>query len=288
MDVGDRVNIRYLAYDNTVSPPVLVDTTMALTVTDPNGSSTTPSITHTSTGQYDASFTLNLAGVWRWAWTASGTVVDVESDSVLAADPGPPTYASLAELKNYLGITDNSRNSMLLDSLATASRKIDKQCGRRFYADSTATARSYQPRSTEIVITDDFQSTTGLIVKVDSGDDGTFATTLDASTYEVEPFNGIVDGESGWPYYQIRSLNCAFLTWNRRRGSVQVTAKWGWTSVPAPVKQACIYLAEETFAMKGSPFGVANSDQFGPIRMRDNPKVMAMLAPYQDSVVLIA
>jgi len=40
--------------------------------------------------------------------------------------------------------------------------------------------------------------------------------------------------------------------------------------------------------MKGSPFGVANTDQFGPIRMRDNPKVMAMLAPYRLRPVLMA
>jgi len=54
------------------------------------------------------------------------------------------------------------------------------------------------------------------------------------------------------------------------------------------VKQACVYLAEEAFKLKGSPFGVAASDQFGPIRMRENPRVMSMLKPYQDAVVMMA
>ncbi len=67
---------------------------------------------------------------------------------------------------------------------------------------------------------------------------------------------------------------------------MQVTAKWGWSAVPGPVKQACVYLAEETYKLKGSPFGVAASDQFGPIRMRDNPKVLSMLAPYRTNAVL--
>ena len=40
--------------------------------------------------------------------------------------------------------------------------------------------------------------------------------------------------------------------------------------------------------MKGSPFGVAASDIHGPIRMRDNPKVMQMLAPYRNTVVMMA
>lgn len=284
-DVGDLVDLRHLVYD---SSGTLTDATVVLTVTDPSGTTSTPTVTRTATGTYDAGFTLAAAGTWFWVWTVSGAVVDVDYGSLLAGNPAPLTYATLPELKAYLGITDESRDAMLQDALLTASRKVEKVCGRRFFPDTAASARVFQSRNAEIVFTDDFQSTTDLVVKIDSGDDGTFATTLDSSTYELEPFNNVVDGESGWPYYKIRSLNCAYPCWNRRRANVQVTARWGWVAVPDPVRQACIYLAEETWAMKGSPFGVANSDQFGPIRMRDNPKVMSMLAPYQDSVVLIA
>lgn len=197
-------------------------------------------------------------------------------------------YCTTAELKAYLGITDTASDTQLADSITTASRGIDHFCGRRFFADTSATARIFVPRDRVTLKVDDFQSAAGLIVQVDTGDDATFATTLTAADYELQPFNNVVDGEPGWPYYRIIYVTSTWPCGNKRAGSVQVTAKWGWAAIPGPVKQACIYLAEETFKMKGSPFGVAASDQFGPIRMRDNPKVMNMLKPYQDAVVMMA
>jgi hypothetical protein len=285
VDVGDRVNVQY----RSLAAGVLTDATVVLTVTDPAGTPSTPSVTHTSTGVYDSSFTASTAGVWFWYWTASGAVQDTTPpSSVLAANPAPPTYATLAELKAYLGITDTSEDAQLQDSLVTASRGIEHFCGRRFYPDQTATARVFVPRSLTLAKVDDFWTTTGLIVQVDTGDDGTFAKTLSASDYELQPFNGINDGEAGWPYYRISYVTSTWPTSNNRDASVQVTAKWGWAAVPGPVKQACVYLAEEAYKLKGSPFGVAANDQFGPIRMRENPRVMSMLKPYQDAVVMMA
>ena len=284
-DVGDRIDLRHLVYD---ASGTLTDATVVLAVTDPSGTASTPSVTHTTTGTYDAAFTLTSAGTWFWVWTVSGAVVDVENGTIQAANPGPATYATLPELKSYLGITDTAQDAQLFDSLVTASRGIEHVCGRRFYPDSAATSRVFVPRNAKLAKVDDFWTTTGLIVKVDTGDDGTFATTLTSSDYELQPFNGINDGEPGWPYYRINYVTSVWPCSNRRVATVQVTAKWGWAAVPGPIKQACVYLAEETFKLKGSPFGVAGFDQFGPIRMRDNPKVMSMLKPYQDSVVMMA
>ena len=285
VDVGDKVNVQY----RSLAAGVLTDATVVLTVTDPAGTPSTPSVTHTSTGVYDSSFTASTAGVWFWYWTASGAVIDTTPpSSVLAASPAPPTYATLTELKAYLGTTDTTQDAQLQDSLVTASRGIEHYCGRRFYPDQVATARVFVPRNRTLAKVDDFWTTTGLIVKADTGDDGTFASTLSASDYELQPFNGINDGEAGWPYYRISYVSSTWPVTNNRDASVQVTAKWGWAAVPGPVKQACVYLAEEAFKLKGSPFGVAANDQFGPIRMRENPRVMSMLKPYQDTVVMMA
>ncbi len=284
-NVGDQVDVRYQVSPNGT----LTDATVVLTVTDPLGTPTTPSVTHTSTGIYDASFTLATAGVWFWYWTASGAVVDVTPpDSVLAASPGPVTYASLTELKAYLGILDTAEDPQLQDSLITASRSIEHICGRRFWPDQVATARLYNPRDSEVVNVDDFWTSAGLIVAADDTDSGTYGRVLTATDYVLEPFNGVNDGEPGWPYYRIGATTTSWPNSRSRRPPIQVTAKWGWSAVPGPIKQACVYLAEETFKMKGSPFGVAASDIHGPIRMRDNPKVMAMLKPYMDSVVMMA
>ena len=58
--------------------------------------------------------------------------------------------------------------------------------------------------------------------------------------------------------------------------------------VPTNVKVACIYTALETFKLKGAPFGVAGFGEFGPIRVRDNPRVMAMIEPYRRYTILMA
>lgn len=196
-------------------------------------------------------------------------------------------YCTLAELKAYMGITDTSADTQLGDAIITASRDVDHYCGRRFFADTNATARVFVPSRVDMVTTDDFQSTVGLIVQVDSGDNGSFSLTLNSANYELEPFNNVFDGEPGWPYYRIRSLNGEFIMWNRRQASVQVTAKWGWAAVPGPIKQATIYLAEEAYRMKDSPFGIVSGDQLGPIRLRPNQRLLAMLDPYRRTGVLV-
>ncbi len=284
VDVGDRVNVQY----KSLAAGVLTDATVALTVTDPAGTPTNPSVTHTSTGVYDSSFTASSAGVWFWYWQASGAVVDVSAPgSVLAASPGPVTYATLTELKLYLGLTDTSQDAQLQDSLVTASRGIDHICSRRFYPDQAATARVFRPRDQWTVLVDDFWTTTDLVVKTDGGD-GTYATTIAAAGYQLEPLNGVNDGEPGWPYNRLCAVTSVWPWTSTAIPSVQITARWGWATVPGPVKQACVYLAEETFKLKGAPFGVAGEGQFGPIRVRDNPKLLSMLAPYRRYPVLIA
>ena len=197
------------------------------------------------------------------------------------------SYSTPTELKTYLRITDSADDALLTDSLATASRAIDHFCGRQFNKATSATARAFHPEQRGLLVkVDDFWTTSSLAIAVDGGNDGTYEQVLTTADYSLEPSNGVVDGESGWPFYRIRAVNTWFPC--SVRPSVQVTAQWGWTAVPPGIKQACIYLAEEVYKLKGAPFGVASTDQFGPIRVRENPRVMAMLAPYRLDTILIA
>jgi hypothetical protein len=199
-------------------------------------------------------------------------------------------YATAADLKGYLGQSgsDTTDDTQLTDALNSVSREIEKFCNRQFNDAGSATARVYYPDGYYCTVVDDFSTTTGLVVKVDSAGDGTFATTWAATDVQAEPLNGIVDGESGWPFWKLRAVNNTFpCYWPGSRAPLQVTARWGWTAVPAPVKQACLILAAETFRLKGAPFGVANMDQFGPIRVRDNPMAAKKLAPYVLNPVLV-
>ncbi|MFE0101158.1 hypothetical protein [Streptomyces sp. NPDC059009] len=179
-------------------------------------------------------------------------------------------------------------DDVLTEALASVSREIERHCNRQFNQQSSATSREYDAdhvytvrdgsRRIHWVAVDDFHDAASLVVE--SG-----GTTWTASDYRLYPRNGVVDGQPGWPYYEIRAASPSTLSFSA--DGVTVTAKWGWSDVPAPVKQACLILAAETFQIKDAPFGVAGMDQFGVIRVRDNRMAASKLAPYVRDPVLV-
>jgi len=201
-------------------------------------------------------------------------------------------YATLAQLKLRLNITDTNDDAALTNALAAASQDIEGAMGRQFNDAGSVTARVYYPDSLTVVEVDDFSTSTGLIYAQDFNNAGSYATIVAAANYQLEPLNGIVDGSIGWPFNRIRMIQ----TWNPLwytsigdpRTSIQVTARWGWTAVPAAVVEACLMLAEETFKMKDAPYGVAGFSQYGAVRVRENPKVMALLNRYDRNPIKIA
>lgn len=191
-------------------------------------------------------------------------------------------YCTLSELKSVMRINDTVDDTMLEARITEASRVIDQHCDRRFYADTNATARLYVPPVSDLVMVDDISTTIGLIVKIDSNGDGTYATTLTASQYQLEPVNGLAKGS---PVTMIRAINTAMPTRSAPAG-VQVTAKWGWPSVPSPVTSACILLAGRLVKRGDSLLGVAGFGDLGAITVRAiDPDVERMLRPYRNPVV---
>lgn len=198
-------------------------------------------------------------------------------------------YVSMAEMKDYLKITTQTgQDEQIEDAIATASREIESHCSRQFNKVTVATAREFTPDARRWTTVDDFHTITDLVVKLDTGGDGTFATTLTSADYELFPTNGVVDGVPGWPFSSIRLLNrdfpCPYLG---REAVLQITAQWGWAAVPAPVKSACKIIAAETWKLKDAPFGVLGLDEFGVVRVRQNKMAASKLAPYSNSRLLI-
>lgn len=196
-------------------------------------------------------------------------------------------YASVIELKDRLGIDGTADDDVLGGALLAASRGIEKMTGRQFNDAGSASARTYRPENQIRVEVDDFHTITGLVVATDDGDSGTFANTWSATDYELYPLNGVVEGESGWPWSKIRAVAGRWFPCGRR-ATVQVTARWGWAAVPAAVKESCLVSAVEIFKLKDTPFGVGGYTDFGILRARDNPFVARMLAPYTRNAFLVA
>lgn len=267
-------------------------TTISLTVVDPEQTSTTytyaaAQITRTSAGVYTKDIACDLAGIWTYVWVGTGAASDVVAGS-WTVQPTTGLYGSLEELKSRFGITsstDTADDFEMLRALRSVNREINTFCHRVFTRSASATARKIPNQNIRGCLIDvpDFWTTTGLVVEYDSAGDGTYASAI--TTYETYPLDGVVDGESGWPYNQLDTLG-TYLS-PSYRPYVRVTAKWGWAEVPEPVHEAFMILAAETFKLKDSPFGVGGYGNFGIIRVRDNPMAARKLQPFVREPVLV-
>lgn len=273
-DLGDGVNLRHYVYDRN---DVLTDATVALNITKPDGTTVSATVQHTGVGQYDANtYVPDQVGVYIALWTMSGAVTDVTVDTFRVSDPAPSVYCSLPQVKAQLGKdTDDERDDLIELAIRTASRKIDQFTGRRFYADLVESTRTF-PLSSRLftspygqaVRVDDIASLTDLTVAGGMAG-GSYASL---TSYFTGPDNALVLGH---PITYIQADTSFYAGIN----SVQITARWGWPSVPDEVESACILLAARLYRRKDSPQGVISSADWGSIRVsRVDPDVEALLS----------
>lgn len=195
-------------------------------------------------------------------------------------------YITKQEFRARHNITATTDEETFAAIIGEASRMIDGLCGRTFQTDTAATARVYHPVSPYQVWIDDAWSITS--VATDTGDDGTYATTWAAGDYELHPLNGVgINRVTGWPYTQIVAIESRTFPASRR-ASVQVTAKWGWATIPDDIKGAAFLLANRLFEERNAPFGTVGSADFGAMPIRDQRTVNRMLAPYMRREPVIA
>ena len=195
-------------------------------------------------------------------------------------------YATLAEVKAAARITDNIDDSLLEIAIESSSRDIDAYTERVFFSSgATAIARVYIPQDIYLVETDDIISVT--TVKSDSGGNGTFDITWAVTDYQLEPLNGLAGGISTpttriraigdylWPVYEPRNVNS-------NQASVQVTGVFGFSSIPAAIKQATILASLRAYKRYESPTGVLGFSDMGVVRVgRLDPDVERLVAPYR-------
>jgi hypothetical protein len=187
-------------------------------------------------------------------------------------------YATLADVKNSLKITDTLDDSLLEIAVESASRLIDGYTGRYFYNGGTAT-RNYAATDSWITFIDDLQSLSELSTTDEVG--GTY-TTWTANDYQLEPLNGLSGGMTQ-PYTSIRAVKQYVFPFLADRALVKVTGVWGWASVPMAVKQATILQASRIFKRNDSPLGVAGFGDMGVVRVgsRLDPDVQHLVDPYR-------
>ena len=189
-------------------------------------------------------------------------------------------------MKLMLSITDTARDTLLTNALTSASRQIDRLCGRRFYLDNAPSDRIYMPYRREawyvaggIILVDDIGSTTGLATYEGfAAWNGSSPPQWTPTTNDVqlEPDNALA---LGWP---ITGLRRPIGTIVDPYVQVRVTAQWGWPAVPDEINQAALIQAARIYRRKDSPEGVLGSSEWGALRVsRIDPDVMALTDPYR-------
>jgi hypothetical protein len=192
-----------------------------------------------------------------------------------------PDYATVAELRSYSSTSGTAEDARLQFALTSASRAIDQATNRQFGVLTVAAARYYTPcwspsTGRWVAEVDDLSAIAGLVVKSDLDDNAVYETTI--TTYRLWPLNAASDGR---PWDQIVfDPGTSVAT---RPGSLEVTALWGWLTVPVTVKNATLLQASRFVKRKDAPFGVAGSPEMGSelrLLAKCDPDVEVMLLPY--------
>ena len=191
------------------------------------------------------------------------------------------SYATLAEFKAAVGITDTADDAALQSVLDATDTLIDLHCDRKTGFGTATETRYYTAEDYEYVLTDDLVSITTL--QTDDDANGTYETTWTAGTdYVLAPVNAALDG---FPYTEIDTS----VSWPRNFPKdvyigVKVVGVFGFPSVPAAVKQAEIIQAGAVWNSRTAPFGVIGSADLGGIlRMSRalHPEAALILEPYR-------
>lgn len=199
-------------------------------------------------------------------------------------------YATLAQLKDYIGpITDTVDDAKLQNILNASSSEIELWCNRQFNLSPTATTRLFEPMSFKICRFHDFMTTSGLVIQTDPGGVANFSITLTPAQYELYPASGFAEDGTPWPYTEMHAVGGLWFprVQYRRRQTVQITAQWGWSSVPWPVYQACLIMSAQMFKLKDAPWGVAGMSETGTaVRIQSIPRVKELLHRYRRRPVM--
>lgn len=188
-----------------------------------------------------------------------------------------PDYATLAEGKGYLRITDTVDDAELAVAISAISRQIEDACNRQFGQLAAPAARTYRRAPVlnyetglwELEI-DDVQDATGLLVN---------GIAYASSGALLLPDNAPADG---LPWTRIGVQSWPVASYPGAPISNVLTARWGWTAVPPPVPMAMRLQLNRIAFRRDAPQGVAGSpDQGSEIRLlaKLDPDAVALLGP---------
>lgn len=179
----------------------------------------------------------------------------------------------LATFREFLG--SERAAAATVDSLALSAAEawVNSYCQRQFIVASTATTRTFRPSGSGTVDVGDFTELSSVTA------DG---TAIDLDDVEAGGASISITGEA-LPYTSVRYITGGvwWPQWTGPRYSIEVTAKWGWAEIPAPVQMATLICAKDIAKSRDISFGIAGFTEYAGVRAKPNDQVAALLAPYR-------
>jgi hypothetical protein len=188
-------------------------------------------------------------------------------------------YATLAQVKSALRITDNVDDTLLEQAIESASRRIDGYCGRWFYK-TASTAILVYPFDYYNVPVQDIANTTVTVAVSTQGNNVYDQVWTQGVDYQLEPLNASLNSK---PYNNIMAIGGKTFPIQLQPNVpyVQITAQWGWQSVPIDVTQACVLLSIRQFARLNAALGIVGFNDMAIQVKAVDPDVRDLLNQYR-------
>lgn len=193
-------------------------------------------------------------------------------------------YATLAQLKAALGVTDSADDTALGRVIDAVSREIDNLKHRRFYTTVADEIRYFTAQSGLMLFPGDVLSITTL--ETDEAGNRTYSRSWATTDYDMLPDNAALDGR---PYTRLQVVPNGRYAFPLYRKGVKITGKFGYSStVPAVVREACLIQSERIWKRKDAPFGIMGTPETGYVRLKAelDPDVILMLSGIPTAVIL--
>lgn len=249
-DLGDVVVLGVTITDSTGTPANA--TAVVATITAPDGTTSTPSVTNSGTGLYDVSFTPTTSGRYLIRWVATGTNASAYQDDFTVRDSTHLSIVSLDEVKAHLNIpaTNTDLDEELRRFVDAASDLAENYVGcvlgRQVFTDelydgNTDIIRLRNPRA--LSITSIYES----------------GTLLTESNYAVDPtgqrISRITTGSIAGPNY--------FGIWAPGANNIKISYVAGFINPPAAARQGVLEIIRHLWQTQRGAMSVISRNQTG-------------------------
>ena len=191
-------------------------------------------------------------------------------------------YTDLATYKRHFDISDNDDDADIERVIEAVSRAIDEICWQRFFTTAADETRYYTAERSDTLDPPDRIVSINTL-KTDDDGDRTYENTWTVSTdYDLMPYNAALDGI---PYHSIVITPNGNYRFPTTPKGVEIDGKFGWSSAPNGIVEACLLGSHLTQARRNSPYGVSGAAAVGGLTgiiqsLKQDPLIMDMMTPY--------